>query len=75
MKHKQFVSIYPNKYASRLKSILELTGLRERLVEDYADTEIIDRTIPYERIDPILAAERNKTMRFLRKAVDIQEEK
>lgn len=75
MMHKQFVSFYPNKYASRLKSILELTGLRERLVEDYADTEIIDRTIPYERIDHILAAERNKTMRFLRKAVDIQEEK
>lgn len=57
-----------------MKSILDLTGLRERLIEDYADTEIIDRTIPYERIDPILAAERNKTMRFLRKAVDIQEE-
>lgn len=73
MLHKQFVSFYPNRYASRLKSILELTGLRDRLLDDYTDIDAVDRTVSYDGIDAVLAAERKKTMDYLRKAVGLWE--
>jgi len=65
--HKQFISIQPNKFNTRVKSILEVTGLTERLM-DICSFSIEKATafIDYSPVNSILNNERNKSLSFLK---------
>jgi hypothetical protein len=63
--NKKFAVFYPPRFSTRLQSILELTGLNDRVIE-FKDLTIPDRTINYERINYILNEERAKADAFLK---------
>lgn len=65
--NKQFISIQPNKFNTRVKSILEVTGLTERLM-DICSFSIEKATafIDYSPVNSILNNERNKSLSFLK---------
>lgn len=69
--NKKFIDILPGLYNTRLESILALTGLEERVLNDYNDFELIDREIDYEKVNSLLDSERQNTMSFLKKATKI----
>ena len=43
--NKQLLVAYPEKFSTRLASIVELTGLTKRVIDDYDNLEICDRKI------------------------------
>lgn len=67
--NKKFVSIFPEKFSTRLQSILDLTGLQERKVVDFNDFSIIDNDIDWEKVNDIIGKEREKSMTFLKNAI------
>lgn len=67
--NKKFVCIFPQKFSSRLQSILNLTGLEERQVKDFKNFDLIDKNIDYERVNKIIQGEREKAKRFLYNAI------
>lgn len=58
----------PPKYAGRLHSILELTGMGSRIVQDGAPMEALE--MDFAHVNASLAAERQKATAFLRAAVN-----
>lgn len=68
--HKQFVDFYPSAYGSRLESVVKMVGLEERLITDYSNFEIADKTIDYESVDGIISIKRAEGMNFLKNAVE-----
>lgn len=68
--NKKFLSIFPKKFSTRLQSILELVGLEERRVVDYNDFSLIDREIDYDKVNKIIQLEREKSINYLKKALD-----
>lgn len=67
---KPFVSITPNRFSTRIKSILELTGTEERLLDDYSNLELMEHPIDFELVTNRLENARASTMDFLRRALD-----
>lgn len=67
--HKDFMNILPQNYSSRLESILNITGLDNRIIKDYNDYTYCDHPIDYTPIDPILEKYRQETRNFLNKAL------
>lgn len=66
--NKQFIEILPNnKTGSRNQSILQLTGLMDRIVDDYNDFSISSKIIDYEKVNLILANECKTSMAILEK--------
>lgn len=66
--NKQFIEILPNtKTGSRNQSILNLTGLTDRIVSDYEDFSIAKCEINYVKVNEILAKEREKSLNILKK--------
>jgi hypothetical protein len=64
--NKQFSVFYPPKFCGRLKSILELTGLENRVVTDINNFSQYNKKIDYKPVNKILAYERQKADSFLR---------
>ncbi len=65
--NRQFIEILPNnKTDSRNQSILQLTGLTERIVTDYENFSIANKTIDYKTVNEILDKERRKSMKILK---------
>lgn len=67
--HCNFADIFPSRFPTRLESILELTGLQSRHVEDLSNYTYHDIAIDYDRVDRIIQREREKTYEFLKKAI------
>ncbi len=67
--NKKFACIFPKKFSTRLQSILELTGLEERKVQDFNDFSIIDKDIDWNKVNKIIENEREKSLDFLKKAI------
>ena len=66
--NKQFIEILPNtKTGSRNQSILNLTGLADRIVTDYEDFSIANRKIDYVKVNNILQREREKSLNIIKK--------
>ena len=66
--NRQFIEILPNnKTGSRNQSILQLTGLQDRIVTNYDDFSIAEKVIDYARVNAVLAEERRKSMGILKK--------
>ena len=67
---KPFVSISPGRFSTRIESILELTGLKERLLADFDQIDLMERPIDFESARASLSAKRDETLEFLRSALD-----
>ena len=62
----QFIEILPNnKTGVRNQSILQLTGLQDRIISNYNDFSIADKMIKYDSVNTIIAKEREKSMSIL----------
>lgn len=60
---KQFIEILPNNATgTRNQSILELTGLSNRILRDFNDYSLIDQMIDYDEVHHILEVERKKSV-------------
>ena len=65
--NKQFVEILPNnKTGSRNQSILQMTGLQDRIITDYTDYSICNRMIDYDKVNAVLEKERVKSLEILK---------
>ena len=65
--NKQFIEILPNnKTGSRNQSILQLTGLTDRILTDFNDFSMADKAIEYTLVNNILAKERQKSITILK---------
>lgn len=60
---KQFYAFYPKKYSTRLRSLLELTGTSDRVVDN--PSELHDSVIDYGHIKAVLANERDKAVQYI----------
>lgn len=67
--NKKFINIFPELFSTRLASILELVGLKERKLTDYSNFDLFDKDISYSGVNDILNKERTKTEAFLTKAL------
>ncbi len=65
----QFIIVYPGKYSTRLQSVLELTGLTNRVAKDENDISITNLDIDYEKVNAIIDRERQKSFEWLKKAL------
>lgn len=62
-----FVEILPgNGTGSRNQSILQLTGLSDRIVTDFDDFSILDRPIDFEPVNRVIADERRRSVEILK---------
>lgn len=62
-----FVEILPgNGTGSRNQSILQLTGLSDRIVTDFEDFSILDRPIDFEPVNRVIADERRRSVEILK---------
>lgn len=68
--NKNLLVAYPEKFSTRLASIVELTGLNNRVIDDYNNLEICERKIDYERANKILETERKKSLEYLKKSIE-----
>lgn len=68
--NKQFIDIFPPKFGTRLQSILDLTNLQSRKVIDFNNFELIDEKIDYAKVNEILESEREKSLNFLKNAIE-----
>lgn len=64
--NRQFIEILPNnKTGCRNQSILQLTGLTDRIVTDYNDFSIARCMIDYGSVNKLMEAERKKSIEIL----------
>lgn len=68
--NKNLLVAYPEKFSTRLASIVELTGLTNRVIKDYNDFSICEKEIDYEYANKILNEERKKSIDYLKTAIE-----
>ncbi|MBQ8297282.1 MAG: polysaccharide pyruvyl transferase family protein [Ruminococcus sp.] len=68
--HTDFMVIYPEKASSRLRSILELTGLNERGCDKMPPLRLADQKINFSNTDAVLERERKKTEKYIDMVID-----
>lgn len=60
----QFMIVFPEKYSTRVKSILEITNLQSRIVDDYNDVSLANYEVDFDEANKILAEERRKAIGY-----------
>lgn len=71
---KNFYTVMPNERASRLKDLIDLVGLQERTIEtadEMFDINIYNN-IDYTKITPILDCEKEKSINYLKKGINLK---
>ena len=68
--NKQFVIIFPGKFSTRIKSILEITNLENRVAKDENDLQIIDKNIDFNFVNKIIEQEREKSIKWLKESME-----
>lgn len=64
---KQFIEILPNNATgTRNQSILDLTGLSNRILQDANDYSLINKSIEYDRVQKVLETERDKSKSLMK---------
>lgn len=64
-----FISVLPERFSTRLTSILNLTGTEHRCLNDYNDLEIVKRPIDHKKVQNTLLERRRDGMEFLKSAL------
>ena len=59
--NKQFLVIKRNEFNSRIDSLLEVTGLTERLADKKLDMDVVNKIIDYDKVNDILDSKREQT--------------
>lgn len=67
---KKFVTVYPQKFNTRLQSIINLCGLENRVAVSPDDYRIADEYIDYGKVYEKLEAERKRAAEFIEEAVN-----
>lgn len=69
--NKKFINILPNnKTGTRIESLLELLDIKDRILNNYNDLELIDKEINYSKVNKTLEKERKKSLELLKKAIE-----
>lgn len=69
--HKQFIDILPTTTKTRNQSILELTGLTDRILDNYNSFDyFIENKIDYNIVDEILETERKNSYDILKQMIN-----
>lgn len=68
--NKLFFVYYPSGFSTRIASILELTGLEDRLLSNLITDEQIDKVVDYNSVNMILDMEREKSLDFLHESLN-----
>ncbi|MEY8356622.1 polysaccharide pyruvyl transferase family protein [Lachnospiraceae bacterium 54-53] len=68
----QFANILPEGTSTRNQSILELTGLTNRIVTDYHDFSVYDSQIDYYRVNKLIQEKREASIKVLEKMLAIR---
>ncbi len=66
----QFVDVLPNKYSERNRSILELAGLENRILDSYDNLSIADTPIDFSAVNPKIDSERERSLKILRNIIE-----
>lgn len=67
--NKQFWTYMPSSFSTRITSILNLCGLKNRLLEDEITEKQINEVVHFEMSNAVLCQERQKAYSFLTKAL------
>ena len=67
---KRFIDILPPKTGTRIKSILHLTGLEDRILKEYSDFTLADKEINYIPVREILEKERKRSLAQLQEVLE-----
>lgn len=67
--NKEFVSIYPNNFSSRINDILIETHTLDRHLTNYFDFDLVKRKIDFEYINHYLDKERKNAIEFLERNI------
>ena len=59
------ICIYPQRFSTRIESILRLTNTMHRHVQSYDDFDILNRPVNFDEVNQILNAERKKASDWL----------
>ena len=69
---KQFIEILPNNATgTRNQSILELTGLSNRILHDFNDFSLMEKVIDYRKVHEVLGNERSKSIGVIKTLLDM----
>ena len=64
---KQFIEILPNNATgTRNQSILELTGLSDRILRDFGDFSLINKVIDYDKVHKVLEVEKVNSLEVMK---------
>ena len=67
---KQFIEILPNNATgTRNQSILELTGLSDRILCDFNDYSLVGKVIDFGKVNELLEAERRKSLEVIKSMI------
>lgn len=67
---RQFVSILPDRFGTRIESVLKLTGTENQLLSDYNNFTAVDNLIDWKYVRNMLEQERKRSLRFLEAAIN-----
>ena len=67
---KQFIIVYPNKYSTRLKSILELLNLNNRVAKDDKDMSLLTNKIDYKYVNKKMMDLRQESLEWLKNSLE-----
>ena len=68
----QFANILPKGTETRNQSILELTGLQDRVVKDYQDFSVFENQINYSKVNSIIQEKRKESLRILENMLSVR---
>lgn len=66
----QFIDVLPKSYSERIASILALIGYENRVLKDYNDYSLSDSPIDYNRVNPVIAEERQASYNKLKEMLE-----
>lgn len=69
--NRQFITITPGAFSSRIASLLEITGLTERRISEVSELSdhLLQSPINYEPVNAILDNQRQQSLKFLRNSI------
>lgn len=69
--HKPFISVAPDRFSSRIDSLLNITGLKSRKINDSNDDYLhfVDENIDYNDVEDSLKPLRQKSLEFIKNKV------
>ena len=70
--HTKFVSVAPPRFKTRIESLLSLVEAKQCYTECF-DIDCYESKVNWDKVDSIIDSERQKTFKFLKRALDIKE--